>query len=102
MTRLMPAVVSRLEHFTGGKFEVITVENDVFGPSVTTAGLLPGRAMLRAVEKRFDLNLILLPAESLNDDQRFIDDLPLDAMVRGAPGEIRCSYDFVDVLAADT
>jgi NifB/MoaA-like Fe-S oxidoreductase len=98
MGHLMPLITSRLEEHTGGSFDVIVVENDLFGPRVTTAGLLPGESMLRALEHRRDIDMALLPAESLNDDRRFIDDVPLETIVAAVSADVRCSYDFTDVL----
>jgi NifB/MoaA-like Fe-S oxidoreductase len=99
MGRLMPAVLQRLEQRTGGRFETIIVTNDLFGPSVTTAGLLPGRSIQRALHDRHDLGLALLPAEAVNDRGVLLDDVPADAVSAAAPMEIRFSYDFVDALA---
>ena len=98
MGRLMPMIVPRLEELTGGSFELIVLENDLFGPRVSTAGLLPGATMQRALETREDIDIALLPAESLNDNLRFIDDVTLDKLVGAVPAEVRCSYDFSDVL----
>ena len=98
MGHLMPLITARLEEHTRGSFEVIAVENDLFGPRVTTAGLLPGESMLRALEHRHDIDIVLLPAESLNDDRRFIDDVPLETIVAAVSADVHCSYDFVDVF----
>ena len=98
MGRIMPAVIPTLEELTGGSFELIVLENDLFGPRVTTAGLLPGASFTRALENRVDIDIALLPAESLNDDNRFIDDAALDTVVATVAPEVRCSYNFADVL----
>lgn len=101
MGRLMTMVLPHLEKHTGGAFELIVLENDLFGPRVTTAGLLPGAAFRSALQSRDDLDLVLLPAEALNDDHRFIDNMPLAELAAAVPAEIRCSYDFADVLAGE-
>jgi NifB/MoaA-like Fe-S oxidoreductase len=75
------------------------VENSLFGPTVTTAGLLPGRAIAAALEHRADLDLALLPAESVNDDLLFMDDLHAHALRDAMPMELRFSYDFADAMA---
>jgi len=72
---LLPQVATDLTAATGAHFEILALENTLFGPSVTTAGLLPGKAVLAALRDRTDLDLALLPAESVNDDLLFIDDL---------------------------
>ncbi len=98
MSRLMPAVLQPLGESTGAAFELMVLENDLFGPSVTTAALLPGRAFLRALEGRTDLDLALLPAEAVNDEGRFMDDLPLSELVAAAPVAVRLSHHFTDAL----
>lgn len=99
MGPLMPQVVDTLVPLTGATYEVLALENTLFGPSVTTAGLLPGKAVLVALRERPDLDLALLPAEAVNDDLRFIDDVEADALAAQVPMPVKLSYDFVDVLA---
>ncbi|HET7379612.1 MAG TPA: DUF512 domain-containing protein, partial [Gaiellales bacterium] len=99
MGRLMPQVLADLAAETGARFEVLALENGLFGPSVTTAGLLPGTAFERALVDRHDLDLALLPAEAVNDDLLFTDDLDAHELARRVPMEIRFSYDFADALA---
>src|SRR5262249_17793792 len=43
MAGLMPQVLEPLAKVTRAEFELVAVENTLFGSSVTTAGLLPGR-----------------------------------------------------------
>jgi hypothetical protein len=74
------------------------VENTLFGPSVTTAGLLPATAIARALAGRTDLAFVLLPAESTNDDLTFIDDVRADDLAARLPMPVRLSYDFADAL----
>jgi NifB/MoaA-like Fe-S oxidoreductase len=101
MARLMPQVLADLAAETGAEFEILSLENDLFGSSVTTAGLLPGAAFQRALEHRGDLDLALLPAEAVNDDLLFTDDLDARVLAERVPVEIRFSYDFADALAED-
>jgi len=98
MSRLMPHVTADLERRTGGRFVVVTLENDLFGPSVTTAGLLPGQTFARALEQHRDLDLALLPAEAVNDDGLLIDDYPAETLLRSTTTEVRFSHDFGDAL----
>jgi len=98
MGPLMPQVVTDLERATGATFEVLPLENTLFGSTVTSAGLLPGAAFLAALRDRCDVDLALLPAEAVNDDLRFLDDLEADALASVLPMEVRFSYDFADVL----
>ena len=98
MAQLMPMVLEPLAKVTGASFELIPVVNTLFGATVTTAGLLPGMAMQHALKGRSDLDLVLLPGESINDDALFIDNMSFDLLSRSVPVELRLSHDFTDVL----
>jgi putative radical SAM enzyme (TIGR03279 family) len=98
MSRLMPMVLEPLGRATGASFELIPVVNTLFGPSVTTAGLLPGTALQQALRGRRDLDLVLLPGESVNDDELFMDNMRLDLLAASVPVEIRLSKNFIDAL----
>jgi putative radical SAM enzyme (TIGR03279 family) len=98
MAPLMPLVLGPLETLLGASFELLPVENTLFGASVTTAGLLPGAAIRDALQGRTDLEVVLLPAESVNDDLVFIDDVHLEALAADLPMPVRLSYDFVDAF----
>ena len=99
MGRLMPEVLQTLSQATGGSFELMVLENDLFGPSVSTAALLPGRAFQRALAGRSDLDLALLPAEAVNDDAVFLDDVTFDELAAAARVPLRLSHDFADALS---
>ena len=99
MARLMPSVLEPLRAATGAELDLIAVENTLFGPRVTTAGLIPGNAIAAALAGRPDLDLALLPGEAVNDDGLFIDNLELDELAASLPIEIRTSRDFADALA---
>jgi putative radical SAM enzyme (TIGR03279 family) len=99
MGRLMGQVTAPLVQRTGAAFEVVPIVNPLFGPSVTTAALLPGRAFQSALAGRGDLTLALLPAEAVNDDGRFMDDLTVGELMRSVPCEVRLSHDFGDALS---
>ncbi len=100
MGALMPQVLAPLTEATGATFELIVLENTLFGTRVTTAGLLPGAAFLEALRGRDDLDLALLPAESINDDLLFMDDLEAHDLQAQVPVKIRFSHHFTDALAA--
>lgn len=98
MAALMPQVLAPLAEATGARFELLPLENSLFGTSVTCAGLLPGAAFQAALGARKDLDLALIPAESLNDERLFMDDLPLAALQAAVPMPVRPSYCFTDAL----
>jgi NifB/MoaA-like Fe-S oxidoreductase len=76
----------------------LPVVNSLFGASVTTAGLLPGTAIQQVLRTRSDLDLVLFPGESINDEGLFIDGMSLDLLQASVPIEVRPSKDFVDAL----
>ncbi|MGH7580982.1 MAG: DUF512 domain-containing protein [Gemmatimonadales bacterium] len=99
MSRLMPMVLEPLARVTGARFELLPVVNTLFGATVTTAGLLPGAAVQEALRGQRDLDLALLPGESVNDDGLFIDGMSAELLDATTPVEIRFSRDFADALA---
>lgn len=107
MTPFIRERAPRLARATGAEVAVVEVENQLFGPTVTTAGLLPGRDILRAL---LDTgggprpgDLILLPADCLNGDDLFIDSLPLaELRDRLDPSTVRVGREITTLLDADT
>jgi len=98
MGTLLPELFPVLEAVTGATFEIAVLENTYYGPTVTTAGLLPGDAFRRALDGRGDIALALLPAESVNEDGKFVDDMLLADVEREAPMPVELSYHFTDAL----
>jgi len=98
MGPLMPQVLEDIAAATGAEFRLVVVENTMFGRSVTTAGLLPGGAIEEALRERTDLDFALLPAEAVNDDLVFMDDVEAHALANRVPMPVRFSYDFADAL----
>jgi putative radical SAM enzyme (TIGR03279 family) len=98
MGALMPQVLAPLGEVSGAEFELIVVENGLFGPRVTTAGLLPGKSIAAALATPTALDLILLPAEAVNDDLLFVDGMSAEALAAALPVPIRFSRHFSDAL----
>jgi hypothetical protein len=71
----------------------------MFGATVTTAGLLPGRAIADAVRRGGDYDVVIIPAESLNDSGLFVDDVALDTL-RELFGttRIEAGYELIETL----
>ena len=101
MGPLMQPLLESLTQASGAHFELIVVENSLFGPTITTAGLLVGKDILRALETRHDLDIALIPAETINEDGIFLDDYTLDNVRNSLPMPIYPSYDFIDVLESE-
>jgi len=96
MGMLMPELLAPLRQASGAEFELIVLENTLFGPTVTTAGLLPGQAFLEALRTRDDLDLALLPGEAVNDDGLFLDDMSIAELAASVPVQVLLSKTFVD------
>jgi putative radical SAM enzyme (TIGR03279 family) len=98
MAPLMRPLLESLREVTGATFELIPAENSLFGPTITTAGLLVGKDLVGALKDRFDLSMALIPAETINEDGVFLDDFSLANLREVVPMPIFPSYDFIDVL----
>jgi putative radical SAM enzyme (TIGR03279 family) len=99
MAPFMRERAPRLAQATGAAVEMVEVVNDYFGATVTVAGLLGGRDILRALDQGREGDVVLLPAEALNADGRFIDDVSRAELVeRLAPAEVRFGYEVTETL----
>ena len=101
MAPLMPALLAQLEAVTGASFVLIPTTNSLFGPTTTTAGLLVGADIRRALDARGDLDVALIPAETINDAGLFLDDERFVVVRESLPMPVYPSYDFVDVLSLE-
>jgi NifB/MoaA-like Fe-S oxidoreductase len=101
MAPLMPDLLDQIAARTGARFELIPTVNSLFGPTTTTAGLLVGEDIRRALSDRTDLDLALIPAECINDAGLFLDDQRFVDVRESFPFPIYPSYDFIDVLSLE-
>lgn len=84
---------------TGAEVETVRTENHLFGPLVTTAGLLGGEDHLRALQPYADFDIGLISRTAINDDDLFLDDMSLAELRAALPGlEIWPSEHVTDVL----
>jgi NifB/MoaA-like Fe-S oxidoreductase len=102
MAPLMKPLLEKLTAACGATFELLVAENSLFGPTITTAGLLVGKDILRALGDRHDLDIALIPAETINEDRIFLDDRTFEDVREALPMPVFPSYDFIDVLTAKT
>ncbi|HEY4001780.1 MAG TPA: DUF512 domain-containing protein [Candidatus Xenobia bacterium] len=77
--RILQPLIERLNRIENLHNEVIAVQNDWLGHTVTVAGLLGGVDLTHALETR-DADLALIPDICLKDGKVFLDDTTLDAM----------------------
>ena len=88
-------MIAPLTEATGATFELIPVENDLFGPRVTTAGLALRRRhdAPRLQQLQGDSISRSCPGEAVNDNGLFIDSISVAActLAADAPMPIRIS-----------
>jgi putative radical SAM enzyme (TIGR03279 family) len=101
MAPFLRELAPRLGEAVGASVEVVEVRNEYFGETVTVAGLLGGRDILSSLVDPRAGDLVVLPAEALNADDRFIDDMPREALAQSLPGvEIRAGHEITEALKA--
>jgi putative radical SAM enzyme (TIGR03279 family) len=100
MRDIMPPLIEQIVAATGAEIEMIEMSNSLFGPTITTAGLLVGADIRKALESRSDLDFALIPAETINESGVFLDDVVFETLRNELPIPVYPSYDFIDVLAA--
>lgn len=96
----LDALGGALQDACGAEIRTAAVSNSLYGPQVTSAGLVPGvdyRDALRAVEPH---DLVILSRSAVNERGYFLDDLSLDELRAGMPGaDIRAGDHVTDVLS---
>lgn len=89
----------RIAARTGATVVTVRAENRLFGPLVTTAGLLGGADHLEALGPYADFDLGLISRTAINDDDLFLDDWSLMDLRDALPDlEIWPSEHVTDVL----
>jgi hypothetical protein len=71
---------------------ILPVTNRMYGETVTTAGLLPGQDIAAALTSALPSDIVLIPAESLDDNNVFVDDY--------AFADLRAAFPRARVVAA--
>ena len=90
---------SALAAATAASVEVVHVENHYFGDTVTIAGLLGGRDIIDALQNTESGDLVVLPAEALNADGIFIDDVPMNELEKAlAPASVCTGHEITEAL----
>lgn len=99
MAPLLEPRVAAVSDAIGAPVEVVPVTNRFYGETVTVAGLLAGRDLVEAAGEGRPGDVLLIPAETLNQDDLFIDSLPLDEFRRAvAPARVVPGYEIPEAL----
>ncbi|MCL7972707.1 MAG: DUF512 domain-containing protein [marine benthic group bacterium] len=89
----LSSIAADIEARTGAEIATVASHNSLYGPMVTTAGLLPGADHARALDAFRAYDLALISEAALNDQEMFIDDLTLS--------ELRSSYPKLRILPSE-
>lgn len=99
MASYLDALGVEIANASGAHVETVPIENTLYGPMVTTAGLLPGRDFLSAAIDRPDIDTVIFSEAALNDDGLFLDDMPFSELEAALPDvDIWPSEHVTDVL----
>ncbi len=99
MAPFLEARATPLAEATGATVEVTMVRNQFFGDLVTVAGLLGGRDLLSAATYPSESDIILVPREALNQDDLFIDSLPLESVRQElSPARVVPAFEVTEAL----
>jgi putative radical SAM enzyme (TIGR03279 family) len=91
--------VKKLEQIKGVMVRVIIAENGIFGTSVTVAGLLSGRDIMKAIKGKRLGDLLLIPASAVKEDKAiFLDDMSIDDLEKAAGIPVRTVNALSDVV----
>ncbi len=84
---LVKEMARKMEKGGTMRARVCVVQNSLLGPSVTTAGLLAGRDVARALRGRRLGDIVIVPATAIRAGEGFLDSLTLGDLSRrlGAP-----------------
>jgi hypothetical protein len=78
-------LAEEMQRATGARIDTEGVHNTLYGPLVTTAGLLSGSDHARALERYADHDIALFSRNALNEDDFFLDDLSLGELRQRFP-----------------
>ncbi len=93
-------IIQFLNNEIGLNIDLIPVENEFWGKSVTVSGLLTGQDILRKLESiRGKYEMILLPPNCLNSDSLFLDDMSFAELEKGGGTPVFIGkYSMVDTI----
>ena len=101
MSQHLDELAAEVAAATGARVETVSAINGLYGPMVTTAGLLGGEDHRRVLEPYRDFDLALFSRTALNDDELFLDDMRLDELQAKLPELRICPSEHItEVLAA--
>lgn len=101
MSQHLEELAEEISAATGARVDTAPAINGLYGPLVTTAGLLGGEDHRRTLEPYRDYDLAMFSHNALNDDGLFLDDMRLDELQAELPELRICPSEHItEVLAA--
>lgn len=91
----LKGLAAEIEGACGARIETAGTTNTLYGPLVTTAGLLSGKDHRRTLRRFRDFDLALLSRTALNDQGLFLDDLSLQELRDSLPELRICPSDHI-------
>jgi putative radical SAM enzyme (TIGR03279 family) len=92
---------TEMAELTGIEFEVVPVENRLFGPRVTVSGLLAGQDIIQALKGRRLGEAVVLPRHALNHQgDLFLDDVTPDEASRALGRPVTFASTMSELLSA--
>jgi NifB/MoaA-like Fe-S oxidoreductase len=91
----------KIQEVTGAACEVRAVQNRFYGAPTTVAGLLGGQDLIAAVPDPERFDLILFPADALNQDDQFIDSVALTELLQAfSPARVASGRELIALVGA--
>jgi putative radical SAM enzyme (TIGR03279 family) len=88
-----------LQTACAAEIRTVSVPNSMYGPQVTSAGLVPGADYLNALRGNQPHDMAILPQSAVNEQGLFLDDVSLNDVRAAVPmSDIRTSDHVTDVL----
>ena len=98
-SKIVSKAIERLRAIEGVTLRLVTAQNTFFGKSVTVAGLLTGQDILQALKHKRLGDLLLVPANSLKEDENvFLDNMRLEDLERTLSVAIVKAGTFKDIV----
>lgn len=92
-------VVTRLNKIDNLCVDLITIENSFYGKGVTVTGLLTGHDIYHQLHRKPLGDIVVLPANCLNDEGLFLDDWTIEMLENNLQRHIKIvDYDFNSLL----
>jgi putative radical SAM enzyme (TIGR03279 family) len=94
---LQENILPRLQQIHNLKMDIRIIQNDFYGDSVTVSGLLTGQDILNTLRKENGEYTALLPANCLNDEELFLDDISVTDLSNHLSRNVKILHHFSEL-----